>query len=203
MLKAVLFDLDGVLIDSYNAWLPAFNDIREAYGQPPISEKDYSAGVWSRPSEEIVARFFPGENLDKIRELMSRNFSKHIGKVKLLEGADKVPAKLKKMGLKLAIVSNSPNAMVREVLQYFGILEFFDEVLGGDDVSSSKPNPEMVLAACGKLGIGVEEAILAGDNEVDVETGKNAGMKVIGVRVQGDYRVEKLDEIPAILRKGI
>ncbi len=203
MVKAVLFDLDGVLIDSYNAWLPAFNDIREQYGKPPISEGDYRRFVWSQPSEEIVARFFPGEDLGKIRGLMSENFSKYIGKARLLEGADKVPAQLKELGFKLAIVSNSPNAMVKEILGHFGILEYFDEVLGGDDVKSSKPSPEMVLTACGKLRVGVEDAVLVGDNEVDVQAGRNAGIKSIGVGVQGDYRVEGLDEIPEILSKGI
>jgi phosphoglycolate phosphatase len=84
---------------------------------------------------------------------------------------------LKAAGVKLGVCSNKPAYFTRSLLGMLEIGHYFDAVFGPDDVGAAKPDPTMVLKALEQLGVPMDEALYVGDMEVDVETGRRAGIE--------------------------
>ena len=88
---------------------------------------------------------------------------------------------LKAQGIRLAIVSTKQLKSIERGLQILGATHLFETVVGSDDVTNVKPNPEPILLAIERLGVTKEETLMIGDNSHDIEGGKNAGVKTAGV----------------------
>jgi phosphoglycolate phosphatase len=96
---------------------------------------------------------------------------------KLLPGVEAGLKTLRDSGVKLGVCSNKPSYLTRMLLKIFHIDQFFDVILGPDVVGAPKPEPEMIFKALERLGVPKEEALYVGDMEVDIETGRRAGIE--------------------------
>jgi phosphoglycolate phosphatase len=175
---AILFDLDGTLIDSFAAIAASVNHVRQRRGLPELSETEVSKYVGRgaiKLMQDVVPVGDAQENLDWYHE--------HHPKVirpltRFLPGAEATLRALHAAGKKLGICSNKPVVFTRELVEHLGIACLLDAVLGPEDVARPKPAPDMLLEAMRRLGCRTPETLYVGDMTVDIETARAAGVTV-------------------------
>lgn len=190
-LRAILFDFDGTLADSYPAITASVNHVRASHGLPALSVEDVKGHV-GRGLPHLLQQTVPGTNLDADAALYRKHHPSVLAKgTKLLpEVADSL-LQLHARKIMLAICSNKPVQFTRLLVQQLGIAPFFSEVLGPEDAPRPKPAPDMLLAALKRLKVEANEAMYVGDMTVDIETARSAGVSV-WVIATGSESVEKL-----------
>lgn len=199
--SVVLFDLDGVLVDSVEVWYKTFNKALESVGKESVSRDLFFNDIFGESTQEDISRFFPGFTEVELFELYGKFFWECIGDVKVFDGVKPVLDKLKTAGLKTALVTNSQRDIAEEILGNTGLAKYFDVVVAGDDVDSGKPDPAMINLALEKLGLDPSDALFVGDTVWDIEAGQAAGVYTVGLRVDGgSHRVEDLGKLHALLR---
>ena len=222
MVRNVIFDLDGTLLDTLDDLADSMNHVLTANGFPerttdevrrfvgngvkrlvalaiPAPETEWDFGDETR--EEVTERLF--------RE-MSRYYADHCEeKTKPYDGILSMLAELKEAGIHLAVVSNKIDLAVKELNEkYFG--DLLEEAMGEKPGIRRKPAPDMVLAVMKELGADPADTIYVGDSEVDIATAKNAGMDPIlcswGFRdvdylksLGGDVIIDQPEEILSII----
>src|SRR3989441_1638894 len=210
-LRAVLFDIDGTLLDTRDAWVAAFDAGLAAFRKASISGSE--AAQWiGTPIEVIYAErcgLAGGELTMAVREFQRvEAASVHEG-MRAYPGIGEALASL--AAWKLAAVTNKRHDTSVEALRVTGLLPFFVLVLGGDSVPRKKPAPDPILRAASGLDLEPPECAVVGDTENDVRAGKAAGARTIGVtlgygtraRLEAagvDYLIETPDALPPLLR---
>jgi len=176
--RAAVFDLDGTLIDSYEAILECLNLVLEAHGQEPVTLEECRRMV-GHGLHLLVARAIGEEKADAGVRLFRERYAV-VGpeKTSLLPEAEAVTRELASRGVPLAIASNKPSTFSRQLADALGIGTRFAVVVGPDAGFPPKPDPAMVRHALAVLGAHPKETLFVGDMEVDVETAHSAGMKV-------------------------
>jgi phosphoglycolate phosphatase len=186
--RAVLFDFDGTLADSYSAITASVNHVRAGHGLLPLAEAEVRRHVGRGPAY-LLEHTVPGTDVDKdIRRYRAHHPSVMREGTHLLPGAAAAIAVLKGVGLLLAVCSNKPVAFTRELLDYLGLAASIDLVLGPEDVAHPKPAPDMLQAALERLRVSPTEALYVGDMTVDIETARRAGVRVWVVPTGSDRR---------------
>lgn len=190
MIKAVLFDLDGTILDTNELILTSF---REAFKKVLDIE----------PSDDEISRLF-GKPLvqslipyteDKLEELVTTyrelNDVKHDSMCYAFPEVKDMLQELKGMGIKLGIVTSKRRIMADRGLKIAGIFDLFDVIMTPEATEKHKPSPEPAIEACRLLGVDLYEAIMVGDATFDIICGRDAGCKTIGVR----YTVVPIEEL--------
>lgn len=187
MYKAVIFDLDGTLTDTLESMAVAGNKTLEYVGLKPHSVEKYKYFVGDG-ADILVRRFLKAAgdtecvNFNKAYDAYMRQFALDCTyKVKIYDGIEEMLNKLREKGMKLAVLSNKPHLRAVEVIDNFFEKNIFDIVQGHIQGKAKKPNPNEALEIARKLGVEPCECIYVGDTDVDMQTGKNAGMFTVGV----------------------
>jgi phosphoglycolate phosphatase/pyrophosphatase PpaX len=192
-MKAILFDLDGVLIDSLNSWLHAFNETMKKFGYREFGEKEFKEKFWGPELKENLREMRINNGVEIEKYCISKQME-FLSDIKLFPETEQVLDHLYKK-FKIGLITNTPRENVKKVLNKFDLEKYFDVIVTGDDVINGKPDPEMVSKACELLAVEPKDAILVGDTESDVIAGQSAGCAVVGIKVHGDYEIEKLSNI--------
>ncbi|MEW6516518.1 MAG: beta-phosphoglucomutase [candidate division FCPU426 bacterium] len=184
MRKAVLFDLDGVIVDTalfhYRGWKRLADELGVSFDEQ-ANEK--LRGVPRRESLLAMLGYTPSE--DKIQEYMDRKNRYYLDMVTRLRPADTLPgvrpllAALRKAGLKIALASSSKNA--RLVLKRLQLEKAFDAVVDGNDIQKGKPDPELFITSALRLGAAPQDCLVVEDAASGIEAGAAAGMHTLGV----------------------
>lgn len=193
---AVLFDLDGVLIDSYQVWFALLNGARAHWNYPAISAEGFHA-AWGQGLLADREGFFPRQSLEELEAFYHAHFKDHLVH---LQTAPEVPAvfsDLARCGLPSAVITNTPNPLARELVERAGGTP--DLVVGGTDVPRAKPAPDMVFYAADRLGVDVTRALVVGDSAFDRDAARAAGCRFAGLGIEGDITLQRLDELRAFL----
>jgi beta-phosphoglucomutase len=182
--QGVIFDLDGVIVDTavfhYQAWKKLADELGISFDEP-ANEK--LRGIPRRESLLALMGFNPGE--EKIREYMDRKNVYYLEMVKTIKSGEMLPgvgnllAELKSQGYKLALASSSKNA--RLVLEKLGITPVFEAIVDGNETTKGKPDPELFLKAALKLDVLPSDCLVVEDAESGIAAGIAAGMHTIGV----------------------
>lgn len=176
--RAVLFDFDGTLADSYPAITASVNHVRAARGLPPLPEAEVRRFVGRGPAH-LLGHTVPGGDLDAdLTRYRAHHPSVMRDGTRLLPGARDLLTLLKDRGKRLGVCSNKPRPFTAGLLGMLGIAPFLDVVCGPEDVPRPKPAPDMLVAALATLGVSAGEALYVGDMAVDVETARGAGVRV-------------------------
>ena len=192
--SAILFDLDGVLIDSLTAWWSSLNKSLEAFNYEPITREEFIEKYWGHDLyDNLKTMKIPME----VGNFCNNVYGEHINVIKIYPETKDTLEKLSKY--KKSIITNTPKDCAVQILKKFEIEKHFEFVLTSDDVTMAKPNPEIVLKSCEMLDVNPTEVILVGDTESDVKAGKAAGCKVIGINVDADYTINKLSDLTKII----
>ena len=196
--KAVLFDLDGVLVDSLDAWFYVFNDALNYFGLKALKKKDFSRS-FGKPIEYDLKNYFVGKTEREVMRQYNKFFKKRKGYVKLFPQSAEVLKNIKKRKLKLGLISNSTKFIVMSVLNHYKLRKYFDVIIAMEDVKNRKPAPDSVLKACRLLKVKPQNAILIGDTMNDMIAGEKAGCVTVGYKIEGDYKIDELKNIEKLL----
>lgn len=194
-LRAVIFDLDGVIVSTdelhYRAWKRLADEEGICFGR---EANQRLRGVSRMASLEIVLERTEREySPDERAELAARKNGYYrgllgrLGPGDVLPGAMELLEELKTRGVKVAVASSSRNAPT--ILERIGLDGYFDATADGNDVTRSKPDPQVFLLAAERLGLPPEECIVVEDAEAGVGAALAGGMKVLGIGyAAGDER---------------
>ena len=192
---AVVFDLDGVLVDSFEAWRLLFNSALEANHHPPLTVEGFQA-VWGQGVEADIKMFFQGQTAAALQHYYEDNFDRFIGAVHVFPDTRPTLEALRKRRLKLAIASNSAPHIIASTLAMGDIAQYFSVVFGANERLRGKPEPDTVLAALDGLKTAASDAVFVGDSPYDIEAGARAGVRTVGYqRDGGAWRIERLGEL--------
>jgi len=186
-LKAILFDLDGVIVDTakyhYLAW-KKLADREGIYFDEKINER--LKGVSRMASLEIILersnRDYSEEEKFQMTEVKNNWYREMIGQLKpdeILPGVTEFLSSLKMNGIKSAICSASKSAAF--IIDKLGITQYFDTIVGGQDITKSKPDPEVFLVAAERLNVLPDECVVFEDAYAGIEGAKRGGMKAVGL----------------------
>ena len=182
-MKLAIFDLDGTLTDSLADIAEASNYSLRKLGLPEyeLSRYNYFVGDGIK---KLIERILPENKQDKFDEALSlynSYYNEHYTvKTYVYDGIAETLEKLKNNGVTLAVASNKTAIFTANVVKnYFGD-DIFSLVCGKEENRPAKPSPEIVFNIMNKLGAKPDECFMIGDTNIDIKTGKNAGIKTIG-----------------------
>ncbi len=190
--------MDGLLVDTETLGIEvAVKTCKELGLELAPEEQKSFIGV---TDEKFYRELFEKRGLGyEVPEVLKKHFEVYEAllqtNLRPFPGAESLPKELKSQGLRLALVSGSTAGQIDTILTSLGIKEQFEVVVSEGDISHSKPDPEGYLLAAQKLGIKPEECIVLEDATTGVKAAKNAGMKVIAVRNNGDQDLSLADTI--------
>jgi len=187
MIKACIFDLDGVIVDTakfhYKAWKALANDLGFDF---TLQQNEKLKGISRMASLDILLKIGNIKKSDTEKQNLAntknKNYLEFIEKMtpdEILKGTKEFLQELKEEGIKIALGSASKNAML--ILKKLELTYFFDAIIDGTKVSEAKPNPEVFLKGAEALNILPENCIVFEDAEAGVEAAINGGMKCIGI----------------------
>ena len=193
----ILFDMDGVIIDSSKLWYRLFNDLRRKNGLPLINKSDYLQKIWGTPMI-TEKKFFPDLPTDYIEGYYEMGFDKFISEISINPEFYFLINNLP--GIKKGVVSNTAQKQVKNILASRGLYSYFDIVVGGRDNLQGKPEPDLINFAISKFRFKPSETIFVGDTKYDIQAGIKAQVVTIGLGVDGgNYFVKSLREILEII----
>lgn len=206
-IKGIIFDLDGVLVFTdkfhYQAW-KAIADDYGIYFDEKINNR--LRGVSRMESLDIILERYEGKSLtleekEKMAEKKNRIYCELLKTMTPSDVGEDVRNtldRLHEMGLKLAIGSSSKNA--KFILEKVKLLEVFDAVSDGTNISRSKPDPEVFVKAAEYLGFAPEDCAVVEDAEAGIDAAKAGGMYAVGIGEAAkyektDYRIERFSDL--------
>ncbi len=195
MIRAILFDLDGVLIQSYEVWFELVKAAARDLVGKAVSREDFAAG-WGQGIEADVERFFPRRSVAEVERYYDAHFLEHAPHLIVNSDATPVLRELRSRGIPTVLVTNTPGALAREILRAAKLA--LDAVVGGTDVPHAKPAPDMIVRAAELVGVVPAEALVVGDTEFDRAAAWAAGAKFAGLGIKGDFTLRRLGEVLAL-----
>ena len=185
MIKAVIFDMDGLMIDSERVTFEGYQHILSKKGKT-ITE-DFYITLLGKPIKGIFQRFydvygndFPIESvITDVHRYMAERFETE--GVPLKTGLVELLKYCREKGYRTIVATSSNRNRVDKILKSADIEQYFDDSICGDEVTKGKPDPEVFLKSCMKLGVNTDEAVVLEDSEAGIQASYAAGIKVICV----------------------
>ncbi len=217
LLKAVLFDLDGTLLDTAPDFAVVVNQLRQRHGKSPLDYASIRATV-SHGARALVTLAFQhqqgDEGFESLRLELLQLYSEHLAvKTTAFPGISELLLWLDQEKLPWGIVTNKPRRYAEPILTALQLDSRCHVLICPDDVTHTKPNPESLLLACEEINCRADQTIYLGDQRRDIEAGQNAGMQTIAANYgyidaddpttnwQADFYVDHASEIKPLLER--
>ncbi len=198
--RAVIFDMDGLLLDTETLWHESEVELFRRHGAD-FTHEDQMAVIGT--SRAVTARYFAGRLgrppergdvlVDEMVELMHQRVRGEVnarpGAVELIDGLRQLD------DVRLGLASNSPRFLVDEALRSSGFTNTFEAIVTSDDVEHAKPAPDIYLLACSRLGVIPSEALALEDSASGVTAAKAAGLTCIAVPMFTETDVSAADRV--------
>jgi len=207
MVYAVIFDLDGVLVDSYRAHYESWRDVAAEEGIR-ISEEQF-ARTFGRTSREAVPMLWPVQSVSEervreiderkevvFREIISRRFP-------IMDGAPALLRSLRAEGFRLAVGSSAPPENVELALREIGGRDLFDAVVNGMDVERGKPDPQVFLLAAERAGVSPARCAVVEDAVPGIEAARRAGMASVAFVSTGRKAEDFASHAPDLIVRSL
>ncbi|WP_026891724.1 HAD family hydrolase [Lacrimispora aerotolerans] len=214
MIQAVIFDMDGVLIDSEGVYLNYQLAFARTKNPAVTMEQLYPmVGATKKDSWEVVERAVNnGQTWEELRsEFRKKDIYEEIDYRKLYrKEATEVLNTLKSEGYKLALASSTHLELVERVLVENGIRDLFETVVSGNQFKKSKPDPEIYLHTASCLGVKPEECLAVEDSTIGITAAHRAGMKIAAViderygfdQSLADYRLPRVKDVLEVVKQA-
>lgn len=204
--KGVIFDMDGTLIEStqadYLAWQKTFADFGRA-----LSFADYQPLLGIK-SADVIKRVLGVVDEDEVKECLATKLKYFreivsVTPIQPVPGAEKLLQQVKEMPVKMALATSSRSEKMKLVMTSLNFINYFDELVTGEEVVRSKPAPDIFILAAKKLGLDVSECVVIEDAVNGVKAAKAANMKCIAITTthkeadlfEADAVIDSFDEI--------
>ncbi|MCD7955832.1 MAG: HAD family phosphatase [Lachnospiraceae bacterium] len=208
--EAVIFDLDGTLMDSMWMWTDIDIEFLSRYGQEP--PEDLAVAIegmgFTETAQYFKERFFLPCPVEEIKQEWNRMaFQKYACEVPLKAGAQHFLSYLKERRIPAAIASSNSRELILASLTNNHVESYFDQVVTSCEVARGKPSPDVYLLAADKLGVPADKCLVFEDVPMGVLAGKSAGMRVCAmeddfsaarrreIRSLADYYIRSYDEV--------
>lgn len=212
MIKAVLFDLDGTLLNTNDLIIKSFTDTFKHYY--PDREFTYQEIIdcIGPTLEQTAMKYYP-QNISEMVGMYRHHYVlNHDELIKIYPGIEEMLKALKDLGLKLAIVTSKKRDMTLKAMEHTNVLDYFDLIISSDEVTQPKPHQEPIELALKELNLLKDEVIMVGDNSHDIECANHASVKSIAVgwALKGadylrgfnpTYIINTADELIEIIKK--
>lgn len=191
IIKAVIFDMDGTLLDSEGMSAVATDyGFRRVLGRGITEEEN--ADLIGRPVKKILSQWFP-EKGDEIYETGRKYYNDNISSIRVYPGIREMLEKLSGMNLRMAVVTSSHRTDAETLLNIFGIMKYFQFYVGQEDTIYQKPDPDPLILALKKLHVKNTDCIYVGDQPYDIIAAHGAGIRPLGA-VWGSGKVERMEQ---------
>lgn len=200
MPHAVLFDLDGVLVESFEVWLEVVRAAVRDLGDGSEVTRGEFVATWGQSVQADVAQWFPRASVAQLDAYYQAHFMEHAQHLQVNPEAAGLVGWLARRGLSRAVVTNTPAPLARRILERASL--DFDVVVGGTDVPRAKPAPDMVLRALELLGTPASAAVMIGDTDNDRRAARGAAVRFVGLGLECEERIERLSDLRALLEAG-
>ncbi len=205
MLQAILFDLDGVIVDSRKSTIQYFQETFRHFNLPVPKEEDFLP-LLGLKTLDITKKLLPNLSEEKIHPIYkySKKMSiKYASQITLIHGAIDVLQRLK-VKYKLGILTNRSKNTVNILFRKYALYKLFDVVIDREDIIRHKPHPEGIFKAMKKLRVKPHETIYIGDSQVDVKAAKNARVRCVFVSLSkddygADYHIATIQKLQTII----
>jgi 2-phosphoglycolate phosphatase len=193
-IRLIIYDLDGVLVDTSDAICLSFNAALEDAGQPPCTDEVIRSMI-GVPLDEMYRRVLPQERWGLIKGCFNRYrevfMDISVEHTRMLNGVNETLAHFEEEGLQQCLATNKSTPEAERILAHLGIDGYFDLMVGYDDVPNPKPSPDMILLALDAMGVEPSQAVLVEDSPTGLAAGKAAGVFTVAVAT-GFYSPETL-----------
>jgi len=213
-LAAVVFDLDGTLIDSAPEIAGALNAVLATHGRPAVA-RDKVIAMIGDGSAMLLRRGFdatggPPPDFDAaLARFVDIYDAWPVDPAQVYPGVAETLAHLRRAGLKIGLCTNKPERVTRSVLTALGLIDAFDAIAGGDTLHARKPDPAHLGWVVDRLGVAKVGAVMVGDNANDVAAARGYGIPVVAVSygyprmavadLGADAVIDRMTDLPAAL----
>lgn len=200
MIRAVIFDMDGVIVESEHIHIEAEQQTMLKHGVHISADElhTYTGTTAEFMFTELIKNYRLNTTFERIFKEKEEVLFKLLEKeTRPTKGVIELLKKLKQKGIKLAIASSSHRKLIDYILRRLDIGRLFDFVVSAEDIAHSKPNPEIFLKSARGLKVKPVECLVVEDAKLGIEAAKSAGMRVIGYRNpnSGDQDLSRADMI--------
>lgn len=183
-ITAVIFDLDGTVLDNEDEYGKAFRKVLESLGVKVDNEIPHTTGIgvpenWKRLIDKHKIKI--EKTVEELTRETQEEYLKLLKSVKLKKGFEDFVENLQKSGLTIALATSNEWWMVEKIVDKMNIGKYFDCTTTAEEVLFNKPDPEIFLVTANKIGISPEECLVFEDSQAGVKAAKAAGMRVVGV----------------------
>lgn len=184
--RAVIFDMDGVLVDSEPVYIQSFRDFLNRHGgKADESTLNKIAGASAKRTWELVAQMWHEPiSPEKVRGIYKGEQPEFLIPYReiMFPGIEELLGFLKEKGMILAVASSSSQASIQRMLEETGIKSYFSHVVSGEMFRESKPHPEIYLYTLSCLGLPADDCLAVEDSAYGIQAAKNAGLEVAAVK---------------------
>lgn len=216
MLKAIIFDLDGVIVDSHAAHKAAWETVLRSVGRE-VRDEELDFVVDGRKRQEILRQLFgdlPTEEAQRYGTAKQELFRRSAAQLQTIAGVIEFIRQADRYGMRMAVATSAGRNRAYAMLEQFGLAQHFSAVVTADDVDSGKPDPAVFEMAALQLAISPENVLVCEDAVAGVEAAKRAGMKCVAVAAHGranqlrqagadlvieDFRRIRVEDLQALL----
>jgi membrane protein len=197
--KAILFDIDGTLVDSNDLHVTAWDEVLRAAGHN--FDRATLHSQIGKGGDNYVPALLPAadeEEQERLKAAHGEVFKgRYIDRVKPFPGARELLLKVRDSGRKVVLASSASGEELEKHVENLGAADILDGATSKDDVGHSKPCPDIFQAALERAGVSAEEAIVVGDTPYDIEAARRSGIDAVAVR-SGGFPDETLRDAVAI-----
>lgn len=181
-LATVIFDLDGTVLLSEEAYEEAFKKVLEDEGVKNIPRHPQISGIGVKENWQILKeKYGLALTVEQLTKRCQDDYLSRLDKVRVRDGFFNLAKELKGSGILVALATSNAWWLVERELEHFNLKNYFDSVVTGEEVGETKPAPDLFLETARKLGVEPETCLVVEDAPKGVEAAKNAGMKVIAI----------------------
>jgi phosphoglycolate phosphatase/AHBA synthesis associated protein len=199
--RAVLFDMDGVLVFSEDAWFSVFNETLVGFGHRPVSRAEFDA-IYGNGAAADRDAYMPERSVAEIDAAYARLFEAHLGEIRPNAEAAEVLATLRRRGIRTSVATNTTAPLARRVLALHGLLPLLDATASADEAGAGKPDPAVVRLAAERVGVPLTECLFVGDSRFDAAAGAAAPVRFVGLGHGDAGRIERLGELLVLVPAG-
>jgi HAD superfamily hydrolase (TIGR01549 family) len=193
--RGILFDMDGVLIFSTEAWFGVYNDTLAHFGHPRIGREEFLR-IFGNGTQADRAAYMPERSVEEIDAAYRRFFAERLGDIALNPEAAPALVRLRERGVRTSLATNTNRGLAEAILGRLGVAGLLTAFACADEAGAGKPDPAVVRLAADRLGLALSDCVMVGDSRYDEEAARAAPVAFRGYRY-GDAptRIEALSEI--------